>query len=170
MKRILVLLLSLFVALPAYGQSVAQPVLPGALTTSGCASGLTSCYKPYSSANPLPVTVGTSGSAASIYFSTAATNTPTAIKTSAGTVSWISFDNVNNASESCVQFFDLAAGSVTVGTTAPKFSVCSPANGYWDTALLAQINFSTAITYAVTTTRTGATAPGAAVTVRFGYN
>lgn len=40
----------------AEAQSTATPVLPGSLTTSGCQPGFTSCYAPYSNANPLPVT------------------------------------------------------------------------------------------------------------------
>lgn len=42
-------------------QSSAQPVLPGLLTTSGCTAGVTVCYVPYSSSNPLPVAATGSG-------------------------------------------------------------------------------------------------------------
>lgn len=42
-------------------QSTATPVLPGLLTTSGCPPATTVCYVPYSSSNPLAVTVISGG-------------------------------------------------------------------------------------------------------------
>lgn len=45
----------LLFATPSFAQSTATPVLPGLLVTSGCPSGYTACYVPYSNSNPLPV-------------------------------------------------------------------------------------------------------------------
>lgn len=45
----------LLFATPTFAQSTATPVLPGLLVTSGCPSGYTACYVPYSNSNPLPV-------------------------------------------------------------------------------------------------------------------
>lgn len=39
----------------AYAQSTATPVIMGFLTTSGCPSGVSSCFIPYSATNPVPV-------------------------------------------------------------------------------------------------------------------
>lgn len=49
------------VSAPALAQSSATPVLPGMLVTSGCPSGVTACWVPYSNSNPLPVTGGGGG-------------------------------------------------------------------------------------------------------------
>ncbi len=168
MKK-LILLLSLL--------TFALPIAAFSAETSICVQtqspfGGQNCV-PVSTGSPLPVTVSGGGgggaSPASMHYRTNATNVATAIKASAGVLSWVSFDNVANNAETCVQFYDLAAASVTVGVTAAKFAVCSPAQGYWDTALVAPINFTTAMSYAVTTTRGGSTAPSSAITVRFGY-
>lgn len=145
-------------ALPANAQSTADPVIPGLLVTSGCPSGVSSCFKQYSSTNPLPVTVSTSSSGASTYSNYAATNTLYAVKAAAGSVTSYTFQNPN-ATAVYVQFFDLATGSVTLGTTTPKISIWVPANGAWDSEQATPITFTTAITVAVTTTATGSTAP-----------
>lgn len=63
-------LLSIFS--PAFGQSTADQTQPGYLTTSGCSSG-GACFKPYSSANPLPVGVySSSGSSGYVFTSNGA--------------------------------------------------------------------------------------------------
>src|ERR1700722_3743378 len=57
MKRLFVIILCLLSS-GASAQSTAEQVQPGYLTTTGCPSGQYSCFKPYSSANPLPITGG----------------------------------------------------------------------------------------------------------------
>lgn len=58
----------------AHAQSTANQVLPGILSTSGCASGQTSCWLPYSLTNPLPVTSsGGGGGAVTISATSSAT-------------------------------------------------------------------------------------------------
>jgi hypothetical protein len=84
--------------------------------------------------------------------------TVTAIKTTGGNVfGWYIYNS--NTTVAYVQFFNLATGSVTLGTTAPFMSLGIPpiagANVLFDTGIL----FSTAITIAITTTRAGATSP-----------
>lgn len=58
MKNIRALISVLLLLSPwaALAQSTAEQVQPGFLTTSGCPGGQLSCFLPYSSANPLPVT------------------------------------------------------------------------------------------------------------------
>jgi hypothetical protein len=87
--------------------------------------------------------------------------TVTAVKASAGNLYGVSFDNSAGTQKVYVQFFDVAAGSVTLGTTVPKFSLVVPAGGYRDNDFGPEekVTFATAISVAATTTATGLTAP-----------
>lgn len=67
-----------------------------------------------------------------------------------------------------IQFFDLASGDVTVGTTAPYFVIPLPAGGGID-GPCGPRQFSTAITFAVTATATGSGAPASDCIVQFDY-
>jgi len=62
----------------------------------------------------------------------------------------------NNSTVCYLQFFDVASGSVSLGSTAPKFSLLFPALGGGNA--LVSFTFATAMTVAATTTRTGSTA------------
>ena len=69
-----------------------------------------------------------------------------------------------NAADAYLQLFDVAAGSVTVGTTDPNQSLFVPAgdgtkDGAMDKDFGAGIFFKNAITYACTTTAAGAGDP-----------
>ena len=95
--------------------------------------------------------------------------TVTSVKASTGQLySWY-IDNPNS-SVSYVQFFNATTGSVTLGTTAPFFSLGIPANGGSNLSISQGLAFSTAISFACTTTRTGNTAPTNTVDVNFFYN
>ncbi len=90
-------------------------------------------------------------------------NTAQVIKTSAGTLYGLEVSNPNSA-DAFIQLFDLATGSVTVGTTTPKISFFVPAgdgtlDGAMDKMFPVPMKFTTAITYACTTTTTGNTDP-----------
>lgn len=91
-------------------------------------------------------------------------NTVTSIKGSAGQVYGYDLHNPN-AAISYVQFFNAATGSVTLGTTAPFMSVGIPANSRAALEIPAGVAFSTAISVAATTTRTGSTAPSSPVDI-----
>ena len=65
----------------------------------------------------------------------------------------------SNSTFSFVQFYDLAAGSVTVGTTTPLFTIPIPPQGAVEKNYTNPKNFSTALTYACTTTPTGSGDP-----------
>ena len=114
-------------------------------------------------ATPTPATSGGN----SIY-SGSIGNTATQIKSSAGQVYGWEINNPNG-SLVYVQFFDTAVGSVTPGSTAPKYSIGVPANssksGQWPHG----IAHGTAIVAAVTTTRAGGTAPGSTVDLNVLY-
>lgn len=81
---------------------------------------------------------------------------------------WI-INNVN-ASDVYLQFFNLAVADVTLGTTPPTHVLKFPAN----TATVyffenVGVYFSVAMTIAATTTETGSTAPGSALSVDLFY-
>lgn len=88
------------------------------------------------------------------YWNAALNSTKQAVKASAGRVYGWHIQNPNTV-DAYVQFWDLASGSVTVGTTAPTFALWIPAMGGLDTDWTPPINFLTAITAAATLTPTG---------------
>ena len=97
------------------------------------------------------------------------TTTVTAVKASAGTLlGWYLF-NSNSVTVYC-QIFDLATGSVSLGTTAPKLSFGIPAGLGANLGFMPGIKFSTAISVAFTTTRAGSTAPANTVDFNFWFN
>lgn len=85
-------------------------------------------------------------------------NTAQACKTSAGNLYGYHIQNPNS-SDAWVQFYNAAAADVTVGTTTPKLSLVVPANGAIEHIGPIPVEFSTAITYAATTTAAGGTDP-----------
>lgn len=97
------------------------------------------------------------------------TNTPVSVKASAGELRGLDFVNTG-ASAAYVQIFDVASGSVTLGTTVPKMSKWVPAGGAWEEKFGDDgIQFSTAITVAATTTTTGSTAPATGIIANIVY-
>lgn len=109
----------------------------------------------------LSASAGTVG--ASTLFDSDGDNTAQAAKTSAGSLYGLEVSNPNST-DAFIQIFDLATGSVTVGTTTPKLSFFVPAgngtdDGAMDKSFVVPIDFGTAITYACTTTATGGTDP-----------
>lgn len=98
----------------------------------------------------------------STYFNNALSTTVSAVKALAGRLYNLQVQNPNS-SDAWVQVFDLATGSVTLGTTTPKKALFIPALGEsvfdWDNG----VGFATAISVAATTTSTGNTAPTTAL-------
>jgi len=84
--------------------------------------------------------------------------TKTAIKASGGIVYGWYFYN-SNSTVAYVQFFNLASGSVTLGTTAPTMSLGVPPLSGANLLEESGIGFNAAITIAITTTRAGSTGP-----------
>jgi len=117
------------------------------------------------------VTVGaTTGNVGfSTIFDADADETAQVIKAGAGNLYKLTVDNADPAAKVYVQLFDLAAISVTVGTTTPKYVIPVPAGAMYDSMDIIPMKFGTAITYAVTSTATGAGAPGATITLSAGY-
>jgi hypothetical protein len=123
-----------------------------------------------SSTNPLYVTAiatnanGYSASGSSI----GATVTNIGTANTAGAVNGWYIYNPNN-SVAYVQFFNLQASSVTLGTTAPYYSIGVPALSAANLLTSTGILHSTAISIAATTTRSGSTGPGTTVDVNIFY-
>lgn len=92
--------------------------------------------------------------------------TPTAIKAAAGQLYGYHLFNTT-AAVAYVQIFNVAHGSVTLGTTAPTLSIGIPASGGVTVNFDKGIAFDTAISFGCTTTRTGST--GATCDVNFFY-
>lgn len=101
--------------------------------------------------------------------STALTNSAQAIKASAGTLGgWFIYNP--NASATYVPIYNVAAGSVTVGTTNPLMVLCIPATSAANLELVHGIAFSNAgFSAAAATTAGGNSAPATAMEVNFFY-
>jgi hypothetical protein len=107
------------------------------------------------------------GNGNSMFRNTALSNTAVAVKASAGNLSGCHIYNPNS-SAAFVQFYNVAQGSVTVGTTTPDWTIFVPALGGVDGDIL-PTSFTTAITVAATTTITGGTAPSTGLLVNLRY-
>jgi hypothetical protein len=98
--------------------------------------------------------------------------TAVAVKASSGKIYAIIVDNALNAAASFVKLYDLAQGSVTVGTTPPDF-ILKVANAVKKTIHFPDgIDFATALTIATTTANGlgGTTPPTSACIVTVVYS
>ena len=93
----------------------------------------------------------------------ALTNTVVQAKATAGQLYGYSFYNPD-AVVAYIQIFNATAASVTLGTTTPTYVIAIPATSSRDIEISNGIEHTTAISYAATTTATGSTALGAALT------
>lgn len=98
----------------------------------------------------------------STYSSASITNTVVSVKSSAGQLGGYRLYNPN-ASVEYVQVFNLATGSVALGTTTPTYFFSIPPGATANVEFANGIAHSTAISIAATTTATGSTAPGTAL-------
>lgn len=102
------------------------------------------------------------------YFNSALSTTVQSVKSSAGKLGgWYIYNP--NAAVAFVQIFNVASGSVTLGTTTPTLSLGIPATSAANLMNGEGADFATAISIAATTTATGLTAPGTALPVNFLY-
>lgn len=102
------------------------------------------------------------------FFNGALSNTKTAVKASAGKLyGWM----VHNpsAATAYIQVWNVAIGSITVGTTAPTYVIELPAGASANVMSERGITHSAEINIAATTTPTGSTAPGTALVVSLFY-
>ena len=85
------------------------------------------------------------------YRETDLTGTKSAVKASSGTIHAIVADNAANAAVSYLKLWDVASGSVTVGTTAPDFIFRIPASTKRTIVFQEGLAFATALTAACVT-------------------
>jgi hypothetical protein len=99
---------------------------------------------------------------------TALTSTAQVIKGTAGKFGGYYIYNPN-ASATYVLVYNVAAASVTVGTTTPTLVFCIPASSGANLEILAGIPFGTAMSIAAATTGGGNSAPGSALEAMIWY-
>jgi hypothetical protein len=100
--------------------------------------------------------------------STALTNGAQAIKASAGKLGgWFIYNP--NATAAYVPIYNVASGSVTVGTTNPLMVLTIPATSAANLEMVNGLTFDTAISCAAATTAAGNTAPTTALEANFFY-
>jgi hypothetical protein len=149
----------------ASGSFASGALAAGAVTDLPLPSGAST------SANQLPAT---SGGISTVYRDEDTDETAVAIKASAGQIYWIHCINLD-ATPVYLHFYNVAQGSVTVGTTGELCSFAVPTQGDANGAGFTMhfnhgIAFGTAITVACTTTINGTTGPGAnEVILNVGY-
>lgn len=98
----------------------------------------------------------------------AQTATVTAVKAGSGRVYGYHIQNPNET-DAYLHFYNIASGSVTVGSSTRTRTLWIPAGGAIDTVFTVPISFSTAISIAATTTITGSTAPSTGLLVNIDY-
>ncbi|MDE2096641.1 MAG: hypothetical protein KGL39_05285 [Patescibacteria group bacterium] len=142
---------------------------PCTLPASGTACSQIAIEKASANAINSPPPLGTTGGWTPLRIN-AITNTAVAIKGSTGQLGMLQCTN-NAAAVTYFQVYNVAQGSVTVGTTLPTLSIAVPATSSAGFALpVSGMQFSTAISIAATTTATGSTAPGTTGDCNVGYN
>jgi hypothetical protein len=94
---------------------------------------------------------------------TALTNTVVSAKASAGQLYGYFWYNPN-ATAAYIQVFNVASGSVTLGSTTPSYVITIPATSGANVEFSNGIAHSTAISYAATTAATNSTAPSSSLT------
>lgn len=107
------------------------------------------------------------------FFDSDGDNTAQSIKGGSGGLHFLEVQNPNT-SDAYIQLFDDETGDVTVGSTTPVLSLFVPAgdgtsDGAMDKMFPFPIKFKTAITYACTTTATGAGDPSTGLVVNAAY-
>lgn len=119
------------------------------------------------SAQPSPAPAG-SGNVLWCYLNIKATATACGTSAPKNLIGW-HVGNVDNTAVGYVQLFNLAAGSVTLGTTVPNDTIPLSASGGNNFAYPWPVSYSTALTAACTTTSTGLTAPANNCTITLYY-
>lgn len=109
------------------------------------------------------------------YFDSDGDNTVQTVNSSSAFLILIEVQNMNLA-DAWIQIYDVAAGSVTVGTTSPSLSFHVPGGDgieYWGSKTVTfqfpGMAFENALVYACTTTATGSTDPTTGLIVNMQY-
>jgi hypothetical protein len=117
-----------------------------------------------------PPTLGSTSGGKTLVSLAGLTNTAVVIKNTPGQLYWLQCINPNS-SVAYVQLFNVAAASVTVGTSASTpVGIAANSTGGLSMGDLVGGQFATAISAAATITATGGTAPVTALDCSVGYN
>ena len=87
-----------------------------------------------------------------------------ALDTTSGVILAVEIDNTGNSSAAYLHLYDLAAGSVTVGTTDEDYTFMAPASSRITYSCPEGAAYGTALTAAIVATPGTATGPGVTVT------
>jgi hypothetical protein len=110
-----------------------------------------------------------------IFTDTSITSAVDAIKASSALLYWVSIDNSANVASSYVKLYNLASGSVTVGTTAPDEIIYVPGSSVitklFFTGANPGVTFGTALSAACVTTggTAGTSNPSSSVILTAAY-
>ncbi|HLK15825.1 MAG TPA: hypothetical protein VKT78_13560 [Fimbriimonadaceae bacterium] len=117
-------------------------------------------------------TVGTAGGVTTAYVNASLSNSAAAVKASAGNVYDVTCANPDASSEATIEIFNVAAGSVTVGTTTPAWYISLAPGQRQNLSFAVPRSCGTAISIAAVQGHllSGSTAPATAVNVCVGYN
>jgi hypothetical protein len=99
-----------------------------------------------------------------------ANNTVQAIKSTFGQIYGYYLDNTANAATTYFQFFNIVAGSVSLGSSAALFTIPVPAGSAANLSISPGWAFSTAISFAATTTYNGSTFAASPVDCTIAFN
>lgn len=105
-----------------------------------------------------------------VTFVNSTNSTVHSVKTTPTMLGFYNIDNTANAATTYVQFFNLPATGVTLGTTPPYFVLSVPASVPTAASVDDGINFNDACSFACTTTYNGATAPSGALNITLGVH
>jgi len=110
-------------------------------------------------------------SGAALFIDTDSVNAAVAVKAASTVLYAVEVDNTANGAASYLKAWNVAAGSVTVGTTAPDMIMLAPASSRVTFAFPAGVTFGTALSCATVTTAgtAGVTSPTSDVIVRLVY-
>lgn len=98
-------------------------------------------------------------------------NAAVAVKASSAVVYQLELDNTANGAATYCKIFNVAAGSVIIGTTAPDMTILVPASEKITIVFPNGLTFSTALSVASVTTKveSGNTSPSSSFVVKMVY-
>jgi hypothetical protein len=138
-------------------------------TTTPCTQ--TAIQKAFANAANSPTPLGSASGGISTKTLAALTSTAIAVKAAAGQVYSGQCSNADATHWAYLQIFNVAAASVTMGTTAPtKFVGIPPASNAGFAYSLVGLQYSTAISAGAASTSTGGTAPTTTLDCTVDYN
>ena len=106
-----------------------------------------------------------------LFIDTVNADTVIDIKGSSAVIYSLELDNSLNGADTYVKFWNVASGSVVLGTTAPELSILVPANATLNLIFVTGVTYGTALSVAAVTTAgtAGSVAPAANFALKVVY-